>query len=79
MYSFRQQREQLMAKFDKLEADNLKQKEEYEGKIYALEKNHIRYLYSLYIHISYWYTLTINLRGIYTAPCEMILMRANPL
>ena len=40
---FRQQREQLMAKFDKLEADNLKQKEEYEGKIYALEKNHIRY------------------------------------
>jgi hypothetical protein len=38
----RQQREQLMAKFDKLEADNLKQKEEYEGKIYGLEKNHIR-------------------------------------
>ena len=31
-----------MAKFDKLEGDNLKQKEEYEGKIYALEKNHIR-------------------------------------
>ncbi len=38
----RQQREQLMAKFDKLEADNLKQMEEYEGKIYGLEKNHIR-------------------------------------
>jgi hypothetical protein len=32
-----------MAKFDKLEGDNLKQKEEYEGKIYGLEKNHIRW------------------------------------
>jgi hypothetical protein len=41
-FLFRQQREQLMAKFDKLEGDNLKQKEEYEGKIYGLEKNHIR-------------------------------------
>ena len=31
-----------MAKFEKLEADNLKQKEGYESQIYELEKSHIR-------------------------------------
>ena len=31
-----------MSKFDGLEAEHLNQKEEYETKIYQLEKNHIR-------------------------------------
>ena len=32
-----------MSKFDGLESEHLKQKEEYETKIYQLEKSHIRF------------------------------------
>ena len=39
---FRQQKEQLSNKFDKLEGDSKDKMEEYEKKIYNLEKNHIR-------------------------------------
>ena len=39
---FRQQKEQLSNKFDKLEGDSKEKMEEYEKKIYNLEKNHIR-------------------------------------
>ncbi len=39
---FRQQREILMSKFEKLESDNIKQKDTYENQIYELERSHIR-------------------------------------
>lgn len=39
---FRQQKEQLSNKFDKLEGDSTEKMDEYEKKIYTLEKSHIR-------------------------------------
>ena len=39
---FRQQKEQLMNKFEKLEGDSKQKMDDYEKKIYDLEKNHIR-------------------------------------
>ena len=42
IYMFRQQKEQLSNKFDKLEGDSKDKMEEYEAKIYTLEKSHIR-------------------------------------
>ena len=39
---FRQQKEQLMNKFEKLESDSKQKMEDYEKKIYDLEKSHIR-------------------------------------
>lgn len=39
---FRQQKEQLSNKFEKLEGDSNAKMEEYEKKIYNLEKSHIR-------------------------------------
>ena len=39
---FRQQKEQLMTKFEKLESDSKQKMADYEAKIYDLEKSHIR-------------------------------------
>ena len=39
---FRQQKEQLMNKFEKFESDSKQKMEDYEKKIYDLEKSHIR-------------------------------------
>ena len=39
---FRQQKEQLMTKFEKLESDSKQKMSDYEAKIYDLEKSHIR-------------------------------------
>ena len=39
---FRQQKEQLMNKFEKLETDSKQKMEDYEKRLYDLEKSHIR-------------------------------------
>ena len=39
---FRQQKEQLMNKFEKLENDSKQKIEDYEKRLYELEKSHIR-------------------------------------
>ena len=39
---FRQQKEQLMNKFDKLETESKEKMEDYEKRLYDLEKSHIR-------------------------------------
>ena len=39
---FRQQKEQLMNKFEKLESDSKQKMDDYEKRLYDLEKSHIR-------------------------------------
>ena len=45
---FRIQREQLMAKYDEQEASKDAQKQDYEGRIYELEKKHIILSFSIH-------------------------------
>ena len=71
---FRQQKEQLMTKFEKLESDSKQKMADYEAKIYDLEKSHIReqdrlkvrYTPALFLNIS-----ESDLETFKTPPCSM--------